>query len=368
MYPDTFFDVCPPVQGQVVALAHSTTAARYKIPESWRGGMITVVSLGSDLYVSLGDAGVSVGADKYARSTGENIAPHWASGGICPAGASVSFPVGPSVTHMAVDSSGATGSWSAWLSSGTPRNGEVFPAALPEPALWIDFSAYSAITLSSTDIASVKGLTRERKIKGDVFSESSTRPALNSAATVGSGLTRAAASFTAGNSDKLVSTDANLASVFSGTSAWTLVMPVRRGATGALHTLFSASTSGSSNGHFDLTLDASDDIVVTRVDSSGGSDSGTYATTVNTTPVLLTLVYDGSDHDLYVNRTAQSLSATVTGDIGDVDTITLGARHINATYSQYATAEIPEVIAFDSALNAQQLNVLHSWAVRRYGL
>jgi hypothetical protein len=331
--------------------------------------MVTIVSTDANLFFTFGDAGVSVGADKYAQSTSEVIAPHWASGGICPAGGSISVPVGPDVTHMAVDSSAAgTGSWAAWLSSGFPMFGEAFPVSLPAPSLWLDFGFYAALTLSSTDIASIKSRTRDRKISGNIFSEASTRPAWNSSASVGSGLMRASAGFTAGNTDKLVCTDTAITGIFSNTNPWTLIMPVRRGATGALHTLFSVSTTSSANGHWDLTLDASDDISVTRVTSGGSSTTRTYATTVNTTPILITLVYNGSDHTLYVNRTAQALSGAITGDIGTVDRVTLGARHINATYDQYSTCEIPEVFVFNDDLSAGDLTVAHNWLARRYGL
>lgn len=364
MQPALYQDVCPPVQGAVTHLAHVTSAVRYETPADCIGAMVTIASLGSDLYIVFGDGGVKVGAAKYAQASGETLGRHWASPALVPAGSSISFPVDSTCTHFSFVSSGTTGSWAMWRSSGSPRSDEALPDDLNRPALWLDVGFYQNLTINS-GIAGING----RSFNGGSFTEGTNKPAYNEAASAGSGIMRATAAFTAASSHKLTCTDSAITSLFDGTDAFTLFIPVRRGATGANHTLFSVGTTGSNNGRWDLTLDSSDDISITRVTSGGSSATGTYATTVNTTPILITLTFDGTSYALYVNRTAQSLSGSPTGDVGTASRVTVGCRSYNtSTHDQFATAEIPEVLAWGSALTAAQLTTLHAWAKRRYGV
>ena len=211
MNRELYEDVAPATQGSVVALAHSATAARYETRPGWFGAMVTFTSVTSDLYVTFGDGGLKVSTTKFAQVSGETVAPHWGSAFIVPAGGTVSWPVAHWQTHYSVVSSGATGSWCAFRSSGAPvlNGGEVFPPlalpgvtpALPAPKLWLDFGVYNALTISS-GIAGA--YSRERAY----FAEATNKPAINDAITVGAGLVRPAAGFTAASSHKLLCTDA----------------------------------------------------------------------------------------------------------------------------------------------------------------
>lgn len=362
MNPALFADVSTPAHGIVYSLAHTLTAARYKVPTQWKDSMVTFTSSGSDLFVSFGDAGVMVGAGKVAQVTSETLAPHWGSGFVVPDGASVSFPVSKQCTHFSVDSTVASGYWSAYRSSGYPIFGDVLPASLPAPSLWLDFGVYSSLTISS----GIAGAVSQSANRAS-FAEATNKPAWNDAASVGSGMMRPCAAFTAGSSHKLVCSDAAVAGLFDGTDAFTLFMPVRRGATGAVHTIFGVG-SASANGYWQLVLDNNDDVLIQRVDSGGGTTQSVYATTVNTTPILLTYIFDGSTSSLYVNRVAVSLTGNANGDLGTANKVAVGCRVVNSAYANFATAEIPEVLAWNTALSTANLDKLHSWAAYRYGI
>jgi hypothetical protein len=291
------------------------------------------------------------------------LAPHCASGFVIPAGSSATFYVSDNDTHFAVDSIVGTGYWSAYRSSGESSPlGEPLPVKINQPSLRLVFEDYSKITLASTDIASV--------LSSDAgnynFAEATNRPAY--IAGTASQSTKPGAGFTAGNSDVLQCSRSDLAAVFGGTSAFTLFIAAYRGATGAAHTLFSAGTTGTNNGRFDVTLDASDDVVITRVDSAGSSSTSTYATTMSAAVALLTYAYDGAGGNaLYVNRTSQSLTGSATGGLGTLSTVTVGARGYNtSTVNQFLTGEIYEVLAWNRVLSSIELAELHAWADRRY--
>ena len=333
----------------------------------WVDHMVTITSQNSDLFVVFGDANADVAAAEYAQAVSEVLAPNWASGFIVAAGSSATFPCAPEFTHFAVVSSAAVGAWSACRSSGHPTFGERFPAlswGSDTPDLWLDFGDYKSLAVSS-GIASVTGRAPARA----VFAEGTNKAAINDAAAVGAGLMRPAAAFTAGSSHKLVCTDTAVAGMFDGVDPFTLFIPVRRGATGAVHTIFAVGTDGSANGYWNIALDASDDVIVTRVDSAGASTTSVYATTVGTTPILLTYVFDGTTSTLYVDRASVALTGNAEGDLGTASKVVLGARIINTgTYANFATAELPEVIAFSRALGTADLATMHNWLARRYGL
>ena len=370
MLSELFTDMCQPHSGGIYTVAHSATVARYQVPAEWRGNLVTLVSQTADLFISFGDGNVKVGAAEVAQAIGEIISPNWGSGFVIPGGSSLTFPVALDFTHFSVVSSVASGVWTACRNSGAPTYGERFPklsTQVDSASLWLDFGDFKSMS-AAAGIASIVG----REIVGigrPIFAEATNKPALNDAIAAGAGLMRPAASFTAGSSHKLVCTDANAAGMFDGTDSFTLFIPVRRGATGALHTLFSVSTDGSANGHWDLTLDAADDVVLTRVDNAGASTSSAYATTIGTTPVLISLVYTPAAVSMYINRASVSIAGLATGNLGTASKITVGARLINtSTYSQFATAEIPEIMAFNSALSTADLATMHAWFGRRYGL
>lgn len=366
MLPNLFEDVCPPGAGMTYALAHSTTAARYRIPEAWKDSMVTFFSVGQTLSVAFGDAGVMVGDAEYGVVVDDELVPNMASGFKVPAGGMVSWPVdGDKFTHYAVDSDGTSGSWGVVRSSGKPITEEPLPAELGTPALWLDASLFKTFDAASGVISK----WRCRANSGLWFEEGTNKPDFKDAGAAGSDIMRPAVGFTAGNSDKLVCTDARLLAVLGGAAAHTIAIAARRGATGAAHTLLSAGTGGTDNGRWDITADASDDFVYTRVTSGGSSAASTYATTLSAAMRLYTLVFDGTTPTYYQDRTSQALSGgPATGNVGSITKVTLGARGYNtSTLGQYATAEISDVLVLPYAANETQLAALHNWLKRRHG-
>ena len=88
--------------------------------------------------------------------------------------------------------------------------------------------------------------------------------------------------------------------------------------------LFSTGTTATSNGRWDLAVDASDDPLITRVTSGGASTTSTYAATINGF-YLFTLTFDGTTPVFYENRTSQSLTGTAAGD-GESFSFSMRAR------------------------------------------
>jgi hypothetical protein len=367
MLPNLFQDVCPPGAGMNYVRAHSETAARYRIPEAWLDEMVTIVSTGSTLSVAFGDGGVMVGdAEVAAVVDTDTLVPNMASGFKVPAGAMVSFPVDKEkFTHFAVDSDGATGYWCIARSSGKPITDEPLPAIAGAPALWIDAAEFKKLEVASGDVGKVFCKVNS----GLWFEESSNKPVLNNAAAAGADIMRPALGFTAGNSDKLVSTNAALLALLGGANAFTVYLAARRGATGAAHTLLSVGTTGSNNGRWDITLDASDDFVYTRVTSGGSSAASTYATSLTAAMRLYTLVFDGTTPTYYQDRTSQALAGgPATGNVGTLSKVSIGCRgHNTSTFDQFATAEIPDLLIFPGAHTAEQLAAMHNWLKRRHG-
>jgi hypothetical protein len=236
---------------------------------------------------------------------------------------------------------------------------------LPPPLLWLDAGRRSS--LDSTTV----GAWRSRKpTSGMQFTEGTNKPALLDAIATGAAVYRPAVGFTAASSHKLISTDSTLAAALGGTNPFTLFIAARRTATGAAHTLFSVGTAGSNNGRWDVTLDASDDFVVTRVTSGGASTTSTYATTLSAGFYLFTLTFDGATPLYYQDRTSQALSGTAAGDVGTTTKVAIGCRAYNtSTADQFAAAEISEVLVFGEAFSAtgEKLAAVHSWLKRRYG-
>lgn len=363
MYSYLYQNVAPPVQGQIFKLTHSTTAARYETPPQWKGANVTIVSTDSGLDIAFGDGGVKIAAADRAVVLGETLSANWASGLTVPAGVAISVPVPQDATHFSCVSLGTSGTWTAFVSSGNPSAGEDMPLK-EAPLLWLDFGKYSTLSLATADIASVRC-----RAHGYEFTEASNRPALTDAATVGADLTRAAASFTAGNSDKLVCTDATLAASLGSSNAFTLVIAARRGAAGANHTLFSVGTAGSANGRWDFTLNSSDDPIMTRVDSAGASTTSAVAASIASGEMnLYTWTFDGTTPLYWQDRTATALTGTATGDVGTTTKVAVGCRAYNtSTADQFATAEIPEVLVWGRVLSTPELDAVHAWLKRRYG-
>lgn len=364
MFSGLYQDVSPPAQGEIYTLAHSTTAARYETPPAWLGNMVTFSSSGSDLYVSFGNGAVKIESAEVSVVVGETLASNWASGFVVPAGASISVPVSAEQSHFCVDSSGATGVWSAYKSSGCPTNGEPLDQLLGKPLLWLDAGARSTLKVTS---GAVTVETWRCKVNGYEFTEASAYPDLIDAAAAGTGLIRPAVSFVAGSSEKLVCSDATLAAALGSTNAFTLVIAARRAATGALHTYFSVGTGATNDGRWDFTVNASEDPIVTRVTAAGASTTSTYAATINGMNVFV-LTFDGTTPLLYTDRTSQALTGTAAGDVGTTTKVAVGCRAYNtSTFDQFATAEISEVMVFGEAFSAGKLDNLHAWLKRRFG-
>ncbi len=367
MQSENYESLAPPLPGQVFLVAHSATAARFAIPPQWRGQIVTFTSSGSDLYVLLGTSNSMIESAEVAAVVSEAIAPNWASGLLLPAGASVPVPVPTDleITHFVVDSSGTTGQWCAYVSSGNPTLGEKLPDLLGAPLLWLDAGKRNSFDLTS---GAVTVATWHCRANNYLFSEGTNKPDLLSAAGAGSGLIRPAVEFITGSSEKLISTDAALAAALGGTSAFTLYLNTRRGATGAAHTIFSVGTAGSNNGRWDITYNASDDIVITRVTSGGSSTTSTFATTINGANTIL-ITFDGATPLLWVDGTSQALSGTAAGDVGTTTKVGIGCRAYNtSTADQFANAQVCDALVFSTAFTGDKLSALQSWIRRRAGL
>lgn len=374
MLSQLYDDLAPPMPGHVYLVAHSTTAARYVIPRDWRGKIVSFSSSGADLYLLLGNANTMIESAKVATvvTTPEVLSPHWGSGYLIPAGSTIPIPIpditgpnaDPLTTHFVVDSSAASGQWCACVASGSPGFGEQLPSMLGDPILWLDSGRRDKLTVDS---GAVTVSAAKCRVNGYEFTESTNKPDLLTSAGVGSGLLRPAIEFITGSSEKLVSTDATLAALFGSANAWTLYLNARRGATGALHTIFSVGTSGSNNGRWDVTYDASDDILITRVTSGGVSTTSTFTTTINGANTVL-ITFDGTTPLLWVDGTSASLSGTATGNVGTTTKVGIGCRAYNtSTADQFANAQICDVLAFNTAFTGDRLNQLQSWIRRRAG-
>lgn len=371
MLSQHYDDLASPKPGQVYLVAHSTTAARYVIPKDWRGKVVTFSTSGADLYLVLGNANTMIESAKAAQvvSTPEVIAPHWGSGLLIPAGSIVPVSIPdikdePLVTHFVVDSSIASGQWCACVSSGTPTIGEQLPTMLGTPILWLDAGRRDLLTVDS---GAVTVSAWKCRANGYEFTEATNKPDLLTAAGVGSGLVRPAVECITGSSEKLQSTDATLAALFGSTNPWTLYLNTRRGATGALHTVFSVGTAGSNNGRWDVTYDASDDVLITRVTAAAASSTSVVATTINGANSIL-ITFDGTTPLLWIDGTSQALTGTATGDVGTTTKVTVGCRGYNtSTADQFANAQVCDVLAFRECLTGDKLNQLQAWIRRRAG-
>lgn len=368
MLAEQYHDLALPLPGQTYLVAHSLTAARIKIPPHWRGKFVTFTSSGADLYVAFGSANVKIESAEVAVVVSEEIAPNWASGDIVPAGASRPFPIpdDPLISHFCVDSSAASGSWSAAVSSGRPvHGGEVFDfSVLGKPLMWLDAGKRHRIdvTAGAVTVPAWYDWVGDNK-----FAEATNMPDLIDAAGVATGLIRPAVSFVTGSSEKLISTNSVLAAALGGVNPFTLAISFSRGATGAAHTLFSVGTAGSNNGRMDLTLNASDDIVLTRVDSAGNSTTSTVTATVSGAYSYV-LTFDGATPLLWVDGTSTALTGTAAGNLGTTTKVTVGCRAYNtSTADQFANAQICDVIVLPTALSGKNLTDFQAWFRRRTG-
>lgn len=366
---DQYYDLAPPLPGNNYLVAHSLTAARFKIPEHWRGRIVTFTSSGADLYITLGTANTMIEAAEVSVVVSEEIAANWASAPIVPSGGSlpVPIPLDPRVTHFVVDSSVASGQWSAHVSSGPPQiGGEPLPKSLSlAPLLWLDAGARDLISVDAGAVT-VAGLKCRQN--GYAFTEPSTKPDLLTAAAAGAGLVRPAVEFITGSSEKLQNANAALAAALGGANPHTIYFNARRGATGAAHTVFSVGTTGTDSGRWDITYDASDDIVITRVTSGAASAASTYATTINGANSIL-ITFDGTTYLLWVDGTSQALAGgPATGNVGTTTKMAVGARAYNtATIGQYANMQLSELLILPEAVTGQKLTELQGWIRRRSG-
>lgn len=362
-----FSSVMPPVMGSVLGLAHSTTAARYEVPWDWTNEIVTFYSDTSTLCVGFGDAGVMVDQGKLAATVSETIVAHWGTGIIIPAGSYVNVYCPKGATHFSVDSSAASGNWYAYRSSGAylPQ-GEPLPVTCDDPSLWLDAGLKASIT-GTTTVSVWRG-----KSNGFRFTEGTNYPDYTAPASAAA-LPRPTIKFTAASSDKLTCTDAGLTGLVGGTSAFTLAIAWSRAATGAAHTLFSVGTTGSANGRWDVSVNASDDLIVTRVTSGGSSttSTGTIAasTTVTAAKHLLVYTFDGTTSTVYHDRVDAAVSGNAAGDVGTVSRVGIGCRTYNtSTHDQFLGGEISEVMLYPRALGTAAVSDLHNWLKRRYGV
>ena len=376
MHPELYDDLAPPVQGQIFHVTGSATAARYETPPQWlpsgndvrQPKMVTFTNgCTVALFVAFGGPGVKVAAAARAIVLGETIAPHWASGWIIPAGASMPVPVGPNDSHFSVvTDTGPSGSWCAALSSGSPDYGEDLDTlSVGTPILWLDAAVRRRVTLDSGAITVPKWLDR---IVGYAFEESTNKPDWLDATAVGAAMPRPDVQFVAGSSEKLVCTNATLAALLGSSNAFTLVIAAKRNAATALHTYFSVGTAGSNNGRWDFTVNNSDDPIVTRVTAAGSSTTSTNATTIASGDMDVWVVtFDGTNTGISKDRVAYSLTGNATGSVGTTTKVAVGCRAYNtSTADQFASAEISDVIVFDSALTGDKLDRLYAWLKRRY--
>jgi hypothetical protein len=364
-----YTDLAPPLPGNVINAAHTETAYRRLIPPIWRGKVITVATSGSDLYFLLGNANSMIEKAEVAQdvATPEVLAANWASGALIPAGSTVPVyvPDDDTITHYVVDSEVASGRWSAWVSSGTPVYGEPLPAELQiQPLMWIDAGMRHLLTVDS---GAVTVSNAKCRVTGVSFSEATNKPDLQTPAGAASGLIRSSLDFITGSSEKLVCTNAALAAALGGANPFTLYLNTHRGATGAAHTVLSVGTDGSNNGRWDVTYNASDDIVITRVTSDGASTTSTFATTINAANSIL-ITFDGSTPLLWVDGTSQTLTGTAAGNVGTTTKVALGCRAYNtSTADQFANVEICDALVFPEAFTGEKLEALKGWIRRRSG-
>lgn len=110
--------VLAPTEGSCFGQATSATAARYEIPEKWKGSWVQVAAKAADLYIVFGDSSVDVQAEKNNTVTSEAITLADDVGGLVFAGTKEDFLVPKhrfdasgnrkEVTHFAVEAT-ATG-------------------------------------------------------------------------------------------------------------------------------------------------------------------------------------------------------------------------------------------------------------------
>lgn len=365
--------VAQPLHGKNWHFAHATTAVTYFVPPTWRGKWITIASSAADLFLTFGDAGADLkssgvsAAIAVGASEPKYAVPAWNAGEVVLAGTYRDFYVEESATYWCVVSSAASGNYYISVTSRAATE-QAPPVGDMRPAMWLDVSAYPTLAFNSTDVTSIRC-----RVANYLFSEPTNMPAYVAGSAETMLNARPTASFTAASSDKLVSTDAGACALLGGTSAYTLVIGCTRGATGAAHTLFSGGTTGSNNGRFDITFDASDDVAITRVSSAGASTTSTYTTTVAGAPTthLLTYAYDGNGgNTLYFDRTAVSLTGSAAGDLGTLTKLSVGCRGYNtSTFDQHYTGKVGFALLYPRVLNATEVAKLHGeWAVYQVGV
>lgn len=371
MLSSLFTDLAPPLQGQVFLVAHTATPARYEIPPQWRGCMVTFTSTGSDLTVLFGDATVSTDVAEVGTATSEVLTSNWASGTLIPAGASRPFPIPmrndrPDITHFVVDGSAAVGYWCAEVSSGNPKQGEhLNTTLLGKPLLNLDAGVRSKLQVDSGAVTVANWRCLENNY---TFSEGTNKPDLFTAVAASSGMLRPAVSFVRGSTEKLQSTDAILAAALGSSNPFTIVIAFRRTETAQNNCLFSVGTTGTDNGRWDITIDSSDDVVMTRVDSAGNSTASTFAATVSAAMHTIVITFDGTDTLLWLDNTSQTFTGA-TGDVGTTTKVTVGARAYNtATVGNYASAEISRVLVFPECFTTTKLTELRAFIRRASGV
>lgn len=360
--------VRPPVMGSVITRGHSATADRLEIPPDWFDNYVTFTSDTDTLYVAFGDSGVMVAAAKVATITGDTVVAHAGTGLRVKDQQVVDVKIPPkgSITHFAFDSDAATGGtyWDAYRSSGEMGlYGEPLPQHTDNPLVWLDAMVHPSMTIVSNEVTSMKSshLTTQA-----VFADS-TGPDWADAATTT--MVRPSLDFVAASSERLVSTDAPLLSALGGTGAFTIVLAFHYVSTAALQTLFSVGTAGSNNGRFDVSIDASDNLLITRVTSAGASTTSAGGTTVTDADHHLVITFDGSTPLAWLDGASESLTGTAAGDVGTLSHATLGCRHYNtSTYDQFWDDEVCDLLVFGYAASDIQVTNMNNWLRRRIGV
>lgn len=370
-----------PRVGDSYHFAHSTTANVRIIPPHWRGRIVYIYTDTYGLYVGRGstqsaalkDSGYSA-ATAVGSADPKYIVSAYNAGGFIGAGQSAQLDIGPNDNYIcfASTTTGASNYYLSLLSDGDRGNASVnpmhatendLPDSFPKPTAWFDSNDYARITQSS-------GVTSwGSRFGGLAATEGTNKPAYTApgSSTI---CGRPVITFTSASSHKLVTTSSVLTGILGSTSAFSVMLGFYRGASGAAHTLFSVGTNGSNNGRWDISISAGNVVVVTRVTSGGSSSTSTGATTVTAATHTLLYVYDGAGgNTIYLDRAAESLTGSATGDVGTLSKASIGCRGYNtSTYDQFHAGSVGDVMVWDAALTSAQIEALRNqWMVYRVG-
>lgn len=366
MFADQFQDLCAPLEGSNYGFSHNTTQQLIEVPEEFKGGFVMITSQTADLFVNFGSANVSVASAGVATVVSNKPSPHWQTGGLVPAGATRSFPVPKFCTHFAYVSSVAGGVFVMERGSGTPQFGfepTYDDQEIPTPFCWLDAARYDLFEFGTQ----VK--TWRDKISNFAFTQSTgaNQPTLTRATGIGSGIVRPAVAFDASN-DALACTDPALIAALDGTDSFSVSIYFRRTAATALHTLLSVGRDASADGRWDITADASDRAVMTRVDTASASTNSLHASSLSAGGYLQTWTFDGSTPLYWKNRVSSALTGTAAGDVGTASRVTVGGRGYNSTVDQWAAMQLCDLVIWNRKLDVNQVAAWHAFMARRAGI